>query len=87
MSDTELIRRYRLGDQTAFQQLAARYFLIIYLPMLPRAASAIFGTVLRAAGDTKTPMRIGLCVNGLNVLLNFLLIYPSTMAESISRER
>ena len=57
--------------------LAARYFLIIYLPMLPRAASAIFGTVLRAAGDTKTPMRIGLCVNGLNVLLNFLLIYPS----------
>ncbi len=29
MSDTELIRRYRLGDQTAFQQLAARYFLII----------------------------------------------------------
>ncbi|MBR4193652.1 MAG: MATE family efflux transporter [Oscillospiraceae bacterium] len=57
--------------------LAARYFLILYLPMLPRAASVIFGTVLRAAGDTRTPMRVGVAVNLLNVLLNFLLIYPS----------
>ena len=57
--------------------LASRYFLILYLPMLPRAASVIFGTVLRAAGDTKTPMRIGVGVNVLNVILNFLLIYPT----------
>ena len=57
--------------------LASRYFLILYLPMLPRTASAIFGTVLRAAGDTKTPMRIGLGVNLMNVLLNFLLIYET----------
>ena len=55
--------------------LAARYFLIVYLPMLPRAASVIFGTVLRSAGDTRTPMRVGVGVNALNVLLNFLLIY------------
>ena len=59
------------------QDLAARYFFILYLPMLPRAASIIFGTVLRAAGDTKTPMKIGVLVNLINVVLNFLLIYPS----------
>ena len=58
------------------RSLASRYFFIIYLPMLPRTASAIFGTVLRAAGDTRTPMRVGLVVNALNVILNFLLIYP-----------
>ena len=57
--------------------LASRYFFILYLPMLPRAATTIFGTVLRAAGDTKTPMRVGLLVNGVNVTLNFLLIYPT----------
>ena len=57
--------------------LASRYFMILYLPMLPRAASVIFGTVLRAAGDTKTPMRVGVGVNLLNVLLNFLLIYET----------
>lgn len=57
--------------------LASRYFLILYLPMLPRAASVIFGTVLRAAGDTKTPMAVGVCVNLLNVALNVLLIYET----------
>ncbi len=61
----------------ALRPLAARYFLIVYLPMLPRAASMIFGTVLRAAGDTKTPMRVGVGVNLLNVVLNLLLIYQT----------
>ena len=65
--------------------IAARYFLIVYLPMLPRAASVIFGTVLRAAGDTKTPMRIGVGVNVLNVLLNFLLIYPNRAVSVFGR--
>lgn len=57
--------------------LASRYFFILYLPMLPRAASIIFGTVLRAAGDTKTPMIVGVIVNAVNVILNFLLIFPT----------
>ena len=56
---------------------AAQYFFILYMPMLPRTASIIFGTVLRAAGDTKTPMKIGVAVNLVNVILNFLLIYPT----------
>ncbi len=57
--------------------LASTYFFILYTPMLLRAASIIFGTALRAAGDTKTPMRVGIWVNITNVVLNFLLIYPS----------
>lgn len=57
------------------QKMASMYFLIIYLPMLPRTASIIFGTVLRAAGDTKTPMKVGVVVNFVNVILNFFLIY------------
>ena len=61
----------------AIRGLASRYFFILYLPMLPRAASAIFGTVLRAAGDTRTPMKVGVIVNLINVVLNFLLIYPT----------
>ena len=61
----------------AIQDLAATYFFILYVPMLPRAASIIFGTALRAAGDTKTPMRVGIWVNIINVVLNFLLIYPT----------
>lgn len=59
------------------QSLAAAYFFILYIPMLPRTASIILGTVLRAAGDTKTPMKVGLTVNIVNIVLNFLLIYPT----------
>lgn len=61
----------------AIQTLSAQYFFILYAPMLPRTASTIFGMVLRAAGDTKTPMKIGVAVNLINVVLNFLLIYPT----------
>ena len=57
--------------------LASQFFFILYLPMLPRSASIIFGTVLRAAGDTKSPMKIGVLVNVINVVLNFLMIYPT----------
>ena len=61
----------------SIRQIAGQYFFILYLPMLPRTASIIFGTVLRAAGDTKSPMKIGVLVNLINVVLNFLLIYPT----------
>ena len=70
----------------AIRTLAAQYFFILYLPMLPRTASIIFGTVLRAAGDTRTPMKIGVVMNGINVILNFLLIYPTRQAVLFGRE-
>ncbi len=59
------------------RETASAYFFILYTPMLFRTATIIFGTVLRAAGDTKTPMKIGIVVNLTNVVLNFLLIYPT----------
>ena len=61
----------------AIRPTASRYFFILYTPMLFRSATIIFGTVLRAAGDTKTPMKVGIWVNIINVVLNFLLIYPT----------
>ncbi len=61
----------------AIRPLATQYFFILYTPMLFRAATIIFGTVLRAAGDTRTPMKVGVAVNIINVALNFLLIYPT----------
>lgn len=60
---------------------AATYFFILYTPMLFRAASIIFGAVLRGAGDTKTPMRVGILVNIINVVLNFFLIYSTRTVQ------
>lgn len=59
------------------QGIATRYFFILYTPMLFRCATTIFSTVLRSAGDTKTPMKIGALVNLINIILNFIFIYPT----------
>ena len=65
---------------------AARYFMILCLPMLFRTASILLGMVLRSAGDSRTPMRIGVVVNGINVALNFLLIFPARSASLFGME-
>ena len=65
----------------SIRQLASEYFFILYLPMLPRTAIIIFGTVLRSAGDTKTPMKVGVMMNIMNILLNFVLIYATRTVE------
>lgn len=56
---------------------ASRYFFILYTPMLFRTAIIMYGTCLRAAGDTRTPLYVNAAVNIVNIILNFLLIYPS----------
>ncbi|MBQ8504483.1 MAG: MATE family efflux transporter [Clostridia bacterium] len=76
LSLSDLVPVWMQVDET-IRSLAADYFFILYLPMLPRAASIIFGSILRAVGDSKTPMRVGLIVNIINVIFNFLLIYPT----------
>ena len=67
-------------DESA-RELASRYFFILYIPIMARCATVIFGTILRAAGDTKTPMRVGIIVNIVNVVLNFVFIYPTRTIE------
>ena len=72
------LARYIPGWMNAAEDIrpeASRYFFIVYAPMLLRAATVIFGTVLRSSGDTRTPMKVNVLVNLVNVVLNFLLIY------------
>ena len=68
------------------REMAGTYFMILYAPMLFRTATIIFGNVLRAVGDTKTPMKIGVLVNIINVILNFVFIYPVREAEVFGKK-
>ena len=61
-------------DESA-RELASRYFFILYTPMIFRVANIVFSTLLRSVGDTKTPMKVSIIVNLVNVILNALLIY------------
>lgn len=63
-----------LGADPEIRRDAELYFAIICVPMLFRVSSIVFASVLRAVGNTKTPMWINLLMNGINVFLNFLLI-------------
>lgn len=65
----------------AIQATASRYFFILYSPMLMRTALILFGTSLRAIGDTRTPMRVNIVMNIINVVLNYLFIYQPHTAN------
>ncbi|WP_367924766.1 MATE family efflux transporter [uncultured Ruthenibacterium sp.] len=63
-----------MGADRALHRDASLYFAIICAPMLFRSFSVIFAAVLRAVGDTKTPMVVNGAMNLCNILLNQLLI-------------
>lgn len=68
----------------SIQELASQYFFVMYTPMLVRSAILLFGNLFRAVGDSKTPMRVGLMVNLINVAGNLLLIYPTRVWHGLS---
>ncbi len=63
-----------MGADPGLHRDASLYFSIICAPMLFRSFSIIFASVLRAAGDSRTPMIVNCIMNACNILLNQLLI-------------
>lgn len=68
-----------MGAEPAIRDQASRYFFIISVPLVFRYVSTVLGAALRAVQDTKTPMLISLAANGLNIVLNYFLIYPAKL--------
>lgn len=68
---------YWMQAEKAVIPEATAYMRIVSAAYIPHTLGLVFYGIMRGAGDMKTPMRISLGVNLLNVLGNFLLIYPS----------
>jgi putative MATE family efflux protein len=51
------------------------YFRIVAIPSIFISLMTVFGSVLRAAGDTKTPMKVGIWINLIHVVLDYILIF------------
>jgi len=66
-----------MGAEVAIRKDASIYFAIICAPMLFRTLISVGGMVIRATGDTKTPMVINILMNLLNIMINYFLINPS----------
>ncbi|MBQ9234445.1 MAG: MATE family efflux transporter [Lachnospiraceae bacterium] len=54
---------------------AYKYFFIISIPMIFRAAALIFGSCIRATLDTKSPMIVNIVANVFNIILDWVFIY------------
>ena len=66
-----------LGADSTIAPLSAKYIRIMSTTFILYFASLVAGAALRGAGNTKTPMRINVLMNIINIIGNFILIYPS----------
>ncbi len=56
---------------------AINYLRIYSLAIVPQFCGLTAAGLIRGAGNTKTPMLVGLSTNLVNVVVNFLLIFPA----------
>ncbi len=66
-----------MGAGEDILDLAASYNLIVSFGRFFMIASMLIFSAMRGCGDTKTPLRINIIVNLINVVGNFFLIYPT----------
>ncbi len=66
-----------MGAEPEILDDAAAYVLITSVFRIFTMAMMVLGSVFRGRGDTKTPLRINILANALNVVGNYLLIYES----------
>lgn len=70
-----------LGAKEDVLPQAVAYLRLYTLASPFTAASFIFSAMLRCMGNTRTPLYFNTAANGLNVLMNFLMIYPTRTAN------
>lgn len=66
-----------LGADSVIHEKSSKYFAIVSTPFVFFSINAIFGHVLKATGDMKTPLYVNSFMNVSNIVLNFFLIYDS----------
>lgn len=63
------------SGETALKKLAGAYLFWIITPSIVFVAPFVLGAVFRGIGDTKTPFYVTLVANGLNIFLDYVLIF------------
>lgn len=65
-----------MGGEEIIMDHASNYVLITSILRIFSMAMLLLGSVFRGRGDTKTPLRINILVNIINVVGNYILINP-----------
>ncbi len=66
-----------MGGAEEILDTAATYNRIFACGLVFRSMTMVLTAIYRGFGDSKTPMKVNICVNILNVIGNFLMIYPT----------
>ncbi|WP_129730500.1 MATE family efflux transporter [Ectobacillus funiculus] len=64
-----------MGAESKVVADGALYFRIVAVPSVFISLMFIFGSILRAAGDTKTPMKVSWWINIIHIGLDYVLIF------------
>ena len=70
-----------MGGSAEIIPQAGAYMRIVGAAFVPHYLSLLVGGIMRGAGDTRTPMLVSLLSNMLNVIGNFLLIFPTRIIQ------
>ena len=72
-----------LGAEPEVYPLAVSYLRFYALGLPFSTVMAVFSAIIRCTGDTRTPLALNSLANVVNVVLNFLLIYPTRQWHGI----
>jgi putative MATE family efflux protein len=64
-----------MGAEPEVKRLGGTYLRTIFLSSIFSFLAFVSESGLRGAGDTRTPMKIDLTINGVNIFLDYLLIF------------
>lgn len=63
--------------------LAQQYFNIVAIPSILIALMFNYGSILRAIGNTKGPMLVGIWINIIHILLDYVLIFGTPFTPAL----
>ncbi len=72
-----------LGMEDAVVTMGADYTFWLLVGNIPFTLTFVFGAALRAAGDSRTPLYVGVVSNVINIFLNWVLIYGNLGAPAL----
>lgn len=72
-----------MGVETAVLQAGTIYFKIVGIPSIVMALMFTLSSILRGAGDTKSPMKVSIVVNIVNIVLDYVLIFGFWMIPGL----
>lgn len=64
-----------MGADPAVIEMGSLYYRIVATPSILMAMMFTIGAILRGSGDTKTPMYVGIWMNVVHIVLDYILIF------------